>query len=48
LQRRFLRKRGAAVSILARFPRKKAPLPSRKAVLFSTFFCPDVENPVQF
>ena len=32
----------------APFPRKKAPLPSRKTVLFSTFFCPDVENPVQF
>ena len=32
----------------ARFPRKKAPLPSRKTVLFSTIFCPDVENPVQF
>ena len=32
----------------ARFPRKKHRLPLRKAVLFSTFFCPDVENPVQF
>ena len=32
----------------APFPRKKAPLSSRKTVLFSTFFCPDVENPVQF
>ena len=28
-------------------PTQKAPLPSRKTVLFSTFFCPDVENPVQ-
>ena len=91
MQRRFLRKRGAAVSILALsvtcgdtspkrrglgkkmkfawtakgspfgraaeqseaeraspLPTQKAPLPSRKTVLFSTFFCPDVENPVQF
>ena len=32
----------------SRFPRKKHRFPMRKAVLFSTFFCPVVENPVQF
>ena len=32
----------------SRFPCKKHRLPVRKAVLFSTFFCPVVENPVQF
>ena len=29
-------------------PTKKHRFPVRKAVLFSTFFCPVVENPVQF
>ena len=32
----------------SRFPRKKHRFPVRKAVLFSTFFCPVVEHPVQF
>ena len=91
MQRRFLRKRGAAVSILALsvtcgdtspkgrglgkkmtfawtakgspFGRaaeqseaeRASPLPTQKSTAsltesgaFSTFFCPDVENPVQF
>jgi len=29
-------------------PTQKAPLPCTESGAFSTFFCPDVENPVQF